>query len=68
MKKKFKLKGWVKVVLTLLIIGVSSFVYKEVGILGQDVNKNTIADALIFGGWLWILFGQFMFLSTIWEN
>ena len=54
-----RLKKWVKVVLTLIILGVSIYIYSK---LGYDSSIYQIL------GWIWLVMIQPVLYMNIWEN
>lgn len=68
MKKRLKLRTWVKIILTILILFVSYLVYIGVGILGGIATIDKINEMLVYIGWFWLIVGQVLFLSSIWEK
>jgi hypothetical protein len=67
MKKKIKIKSGGKVVLTLIILLISTFVYTKVGILGDLAQSHKGYLIVCIGAWFWLLVGQLLALSVIWE-
>ena len=68
MKKKLKLKRWVKVLTTLIVIGLGILIYSKLGDIGSEATTNTLASILCIMGWTYLLFVQIVVLSGIWEN
>lgn len=67
MKKKYKLRMWVKVVITLLIIVSGILIYRYLGFLGGVEDRTALGNTFLFVGWFWLLVGQIMMLSLMWE-
>ena len=67
MKKK-RLKRWVKVVITLLLIHVSFFIWKQTGTLGELAQKNTFYLILCIASWIYLTIGQAMIYGALWEK
>ena len=67
MKKK-KLKKWVKVVITLLMIHVSFFIWKQVGLLGELAQRDTIYLILCVASWIYLTLGQALVYGALWEK
>ena len=67
MKKK-RLKKWVKVVITLLIIHVSFFIWRQTGWLGELVQKDTVYLILCIASWIYLTIGQTMIYGALWEK
>lgn len=68
MKKKFKLKGWVKVALTIILIIGSVVIYSKVGTLGELAQTETGYQLVCVGAWFWLLLGQMIAYSIIWND
>ncbi len=68
MKKKVKLKKWVKVVITLIIISVSILLYHYLAKNGAYAVENTLGSIFICLGWFWLVIGQIIMLNLIWED
>lgn len=66
--KKFHLKRWVKVTLTLLVIHLSFFIWKQTGVVGEMASKDNIYLALTVASWMYLIFGQVLVYQFIWEN
>lgn len=65
---KLKLKRWVKVVLSLLILGVWVLIYNQTGKLGELAQTSNIYLALCVAAWTWLIFGSLSSIYYIWEN
>lgn len=68
MKKQLKLKRWVKVVLTVVIIIISAFIYSKTGIVGELAQASKLYQLVCFGAWGWLLVGQMITYSVIWRK
>jgi hypothetical protein len=68
MKKKYKLKKWVKVVITLILVSVGIVLYHILGIYGAYASKSTLGSIFICLGWFWLLVGQIGIIYTMWEE
>ena len=66
--RKYKLKKWVKVAITLIIILLGIIIHRYLYINGSLANENTISSMFILLGWFWLVFGQIMVLYVMWEN
>ncbi len=66
--KKFRLKRWVKVTLTLLVIHLSFFIWKQTGVVGEMALKDNIYLALTVASWMYLVVGQSLIYKVIWEN
>lgn len=66
--KRLRLKKWVKVVLTIVTLMISVIAYlksAEYGILAQTQSTY---ELLCIGIWFWLLAGQMIILSLVWES
>lgn len=68
MKKKYRLKPWVKVVITIALIIAGYVIYDMISINGALANESTLASIFICLGWFWLVVGQIMMLYLMWEN
>ena len=66
--KKLKLKKWVKVVMTLLVIHITFFIWRNTGTLGSLANYNDFYLVLCWLAWAYLLIGQVLVYKTIWEH
>ena len=65
--KRLKLRKWVKVVLTIILIATSMFTYKQTGILGELAQTSDLYLALDILC-ICLLFGQIGAVTALWEN
>lgn len=65
--KKRKLKKWVKVILTMLIVILSLIIYSKVGELGILAQNNDFYLLVCAMCWVWLMAGQFTTYNLIWE-
>lgn len=63
-----KLRKWVKVVLTILVILVSFKIYAEMGQIRTKAVSNINYQVIAVLGWTWLLMGQIWVYSIIWER
>ena len=68
MKTERRLKKWVKILLSIIILAFSTFVYIEVIKLGQKAPISLGYEILCAGGWVWLFFGQTFIYFLIWED
>lgn len=68
MKEKLKLKRWVKVVITLIVIVTWILIYSKLGDIGSEASTNQIAGILCITGWSYLVFVQIIVLAGLWEN
>lgn len=66
--KRYRLKKWVKVVITLILISLGIIIYGILGDLGSFMGENRLANVFILLGWFWLLVGQIMVLYVMWEK
>lgn len=66
--KKMKLRKWVKVVLTILVILVSFKIYAEMGQIRTKAVSSINYQVIAVLGWTWLLMGQIWVYSIIWER
>lgn len=62
-----RLKRWVKVVITLLVIHLSFFIWKQAGVLGETVTTNKISLVLCVLSWIYLVIGQMLIYEKIWK-
>lgn len=65
--KKLKLKKWVRVVLTLITIHLSFFIWKNTGTLGSLAQHDKFYLALCLMSWGYLLIGQVFIYEAIWK-
>ena len=63
-----KLRKWVKVVLTILVILVSFKIYAEMGQIRTKAVSSINYQVIAVLGWTWLLMGQIWVYSIIWER
>ena len=68
MKNKLKLKRWVKVVITLVVIVSGILIYSKLGDIGSEASTNTLASILCITGWTYLVFVQILVLAGLWES
>lgn len=68
MKKQLKLKKWVKVVITLILLVIGITVYAGLGNIGSDAVSSQVSGFLCGLGWGYLIFGQTLILANLWEN
>lgn len=66
--KKLRLKRWVKVVITLLIILVSVKIYTEMGHISTKDVSSIKYQVTMISGWTWLVLGQSACIMTLWED
>lgn len=65
---KLKLRKWVKVAITILVILFSTFVYVNEGTLGELRQNSNMYLYICIMGWFWLFFGQIAILNLLWEE
>lgn len=68
MKRKIRMKKWVMVVITLIIIIVGIEIYAYLSRNVAYASKNICGSMFICLGWFWLLVGQIMVLYAMWEK
>ena len=66
--KKMKLKRWVRVAITILVIHISFFIWKQTGRLGELAQKDNIYLILCVASWMYLTFGQVLVYEEIWKK
>ena len=66
MKKRVKLTILSKIIITIILVATGLLIYKGITDLGK--NLNTLSTILTSLGWIWLIFGQVVFLMSIWED
>ena len=66
--KKSKLKKWVKVVLTIILVIICVIVFKHAGVSGALAQTNKNYVSVCFLEWIYLFIVQFMIFIHIWEN
>lgn len=67
MKNKYRVKKWVRVVLTLITIHLSFFIWKNTGTLGSLAQHDNFYLALCLMSWIYLLIGQVFIYEAIWK-
>lgn len=66
--KKRRLRKWVKVVLSIILLVVGVLVYKHAVHIGGVVKASDFNATVCILDWFYLLVIQFLFLNAIWEN
>ena len=63
-----RLKKWVKVVITLIFIHISFFIWRQTGTLGSlaQHDKGYLVPTIM--SWLYLTLGQAMIYKSLWER
>lgn len=62
-----RLKKWVKVVLTIILLISTIVMWFNVGEWGKLVQTSKLHGILVFFGWIWIITQPFI-IDSIWED
>lgn len=65
--KRLKLRKWVKVVLTIMLIVLSNVIYINLGNWGEMAQTNKFYEMITCLGWAWMMAQVFVY-SAIWEK
>jgi len=65
MKKKLKLKRWVKVLISVIVVVAGILIYSKLRDIGSINNQFTLTICLL--GWFYVLVGQVAILIGLWE-
>lgn len=68
MMKKKKLKKWVKVVLSIMILGASIYIYSKTNTWGTLAQDSKFYEGLTVLSWLWLILVPVGGLSLLWED
>ena len=62
-----RLKRWLRVVLTLVVIHITFFIWKQTGRLGYLAQDNYIYLIMCVLSWIYLLVGQVFIYEKIWK-
>lgn len=62
-----RLKKWVKVALTMILVISAIMMYSKVGTWGALAQNNNLYETLTLCGWIWLIAQPFM-IGSVWEN
>ena len=62
-----RLKRWVRVVITLIVIHINFFIWKQTGRLGELAQQNNIYLIVCIFTWLYLIVGQILVYERIWK-
>ena len=62
-----KLRKWVKVVLTMLLLTLSLIIYMKIDCWGFLARSSNFYVAVSIIGWFWLIVGQMVIYSRIWR-
>ena len=66
--KKVRIKRWVKVVITLILIHISFFIWRQTGTLGALAQHDKGYLVLTILAWGYLTLGQAMIFGSLWEK
>lgn len=66
--KKRRLKRWVKVFITILVLLFSAWVYSKCDILGQMAQSSDFYEVMVIMTWVWLFIGPMSVLTLLWEE
>ena len=66
--RKIRLKRWVRVVITMVVIHISFFIWKQTGILGALGQHDKFYLGLCLASWFYLTFGQALIYGVIWSK
>ena len=64
--REMRLKKWVKVTLTVMLLLSVVIIYSQLGKWGDLAQNSRLYENLIFFGWCWMIGTPFM-MNSIWE-
>lgn len=65
---KRKLRKWVKVVLTIILIGISILLYSYAGVIGELAQIYKVYQLVCICVWGWLLVGQMIVYGYLWSK
>lgn len=65
--KKLKLRKWVKVVLTIILLFIGNAIYNHTGVSGELAWTSNIYRTICVLEWFYICFIQVILFGLIWE-
>lgn len=66
--KKLRLKRWTKILITLIVIHISFFIWKQTGYLGELARKDTVYLILCIASWIYLIIGQALIYEELWKK
>ena len=63
-----RLKRWLRVVITLIVIHISFFIWKQTGRLGELAQNNNFYLILCVLSWFYLIAGQTLIYEKIWQK
>lgn len=62
-----RIKKWVKIVFTLVVIHISFFIWKQTGRLGELAQQDNLYLIMCILSWLYLIIGQVFIYEKIWK-
>lgn len=62
-----RLKKWVRVVITLVVIHISFFIWKQTGKLGELAQQDNLYLIMCVLSWFYLIIGQVLIYEKIWK-
>lgn len=62
-----RLKRWVRVLLTLIVIHISFFIWKQTGRIGELAQESNLYLGICMLTWFYLLIGQMLIYEKIWK-
>lgn len=66
--KKYRMKKWVKVVITFILIHLMFFIWKQTGTLGELAQNDKFYLVLCVLSWIYLTLGQVFIFGYLWEK
>lgn len=63
-----RLKRWVKVVITLIVIHISFFIWKQTSRIGELAQQNNVYLVICIMTWIYLIIGQMLIYERIWRK
>lgn len=57
-----------KVIVTLIVMVFSAFIYSKTGVFGELAQDNLFFQILTLISWAWLILGQFLIYCLLWED
>ena len=57
-----------RIIVTLIVMVFSAFVYSKTGVLGELAQDSSIFEVLTLIAWAWLILGQFLIYCLLWED
>lgn len=66
--KKYRLTKVSRVIITLMVVLLSTFIHHLMGDFGAKLQSNINYLPLVVLGWIWLFCGQFGVFYALWEE